>query len=599
MNEPKKSIWKISLHGPRGFFLAWIALMVAALIIFLIASLSGVALATKSSEQLKVLGVFELVATFLALLLVFIRWLCCWRNLKRFLFGIACLATVTALFYAEENWRGKHDWEHFKQGMEAQGVKLDFDAIVPSAVPDDQNFAMAPVFDAADKLANHKWREEHRNRNGSGWDTNLVDPLDITATPDSGPTNGIGDWRKGIISDLQPWQNYYRELAAKTNTYPVPAQPQSPAQDVLLALSRFNPVIEDLRQASLRPQSRFPLDYDDEDPSEILLPHLAALKRSSLILQLRAIAELQNNQPDKAMDDIILTLRLTDSIRTEPFIITHLVRLAILNIALQPAWEGLAAHKWSDPQLAKLDSAMADLDFLADYRLSVGGERAMHIKVLDWLEQKRSRYWLLFDMVDNDTRDQMNQFSKAVEIYLMPHGWYYQGQILIAQMDQQWIIPAADTARQTMSPQMIALAQTNINSLPHSIAYNLFARMLVPSLGAYARKAAYGQSVASLARTAIALERYRLAHGEFPESLDALSPQLMNKVPNDVIGGQPLKYRREANGQFVLYSVGWNETDDGGHVAFRKSSRPDRKDEDTFAAIVDLDKGDWVWQYPQ
>ena len=71
-----------------------------------------------------------------------------------------------------------------------------------------------------------------------------------------------------------------------------------------------------------------------------------------------------------------------------------------------------------------------------------------------------------------------------------------------------------------------------------------------------------------LARTAIALERYRLAHGEFPESLDALAPQFIAKVPHDVIGGQPLKYRRTADGQFVLYSVGWNETDDGGVVGF-------------------------------
>ena len=33
---------------------------------------------------------------------------------------------------------------------------------------------------------------------------------------------------------MAAWQNYYRQLA--TNTFPVPAQPQSPAQDVLTAL---------------------------------------------------------------------------------------------------------------------------------------------------------------------------------------------------------------------------------------------------------------------------------------------------------------------------------------------------------------------------
>ncbi|HUZ06052.1 MAG TPA: hypothetical protein VMV89_01045, partial [Candidatus Paceibacterota bacterium] len=105
-----------------------------------------------------------------------------------------------------------------------------------------------------------------------------------------------------------------------------------------------------------------------------------------------------------------------------------------------------------------------------------------------------------------------------------------------------------------------------------------------------AEKFAYAQSSVDLARVAIALERYRLAHGGYPDSLDALSPQFMEKIPHDVIGGQPLHYRRTNDGQFVLYSVGWNETDDGGVVVldgpFGKSGN------------VNISKGDWVWRYP-
>jgi hypothetical protein len=90
------------------------------------------------------------------------------------------------------------------------------------------------------------------------------------------------------------------------------------------------------------------------------------------------------------------------------------------------------------------------------------------------------------------------------------------------------------------------------------------------------------------ATMACALERYRLAHGEFPERLDALAPQFLGKLPHDVINGAPYHYRRTADGRFVLYSVGWNETDDGGQVALAQS-KPARQD---------LERGDWVWQYP-
>jgi hypothetical protein len=46
-----------------------------------------------------------------------------------------------------------------------------------------------------------------------------------------------------------------------------------------------------------------------------------------------------------------------------------------------------------------------------------------------------------------------------------------------------------------------------------------------------------------------------------------------------------LKYRRNDDGQFILYSVGWNEKDDGGVVATIKGKHQD------------ILQGDWVWQY--
>jgi len=118
--------------------------------------------------------------------------------------------------------------------------------------------------------------------------------------------------------------------------------------------------------------------------------------------------------------------------------------------------------------------------------------------------------------------------------------------------------------------------------------YHVFARMLVPALETAVKRFAQAQATLDLARAAIALERYWLAHGEFPETLDALTPQFLAQVPHDVINGQPLHYRRTSDGQFVLYSVGWNEKDDGGVVVFEKGSVPQ----------VNWNEGDWVWKYP-
>jgi len=585
MDEKPKSIWKKSWKAP-GLFGAWLVIVGATFLVLL-----AFAFWQQSGPPFNwLLALFYMLllgaiaATIFLLLWFFIRCLCNWKNFRRFIFVLACLATLIALFYAEEDWRGRHDWEKYKREWEAKGEKFDFADFVPPFVPNDQNFALTPiVFTGYGQILTRDGKVIPPDKR----DTNFVNRLkmDIVHNYEDSPKDG--DWRVAKPTDLKKWRDYYTALSAKSNEFPVASQPQTPAADVLLALSKHAPAIEELRQAAQLPSSRFPLDYDIDDPAEILLPHLAALKQCSLALQLRAIAELQNGQSEQAFDDVMLALRLADSIRTEPFIITHLVRIAILQITLQPVWEGLAEHQWSDAQLAALDAELAKLDFPADYEFSVRSERAAHVKIVDWLEQKRSRFWELFSMFNEDERNLMNNFGLTVEIYLMPKGWYYQSQIVLSQVQQQWVLPMVNPELQTVSPQAARESTNAVGSLRPS-GINLFARLLLPELGNYANRIAYGQTAVNLARVAIALERYQLAHGEYPGSLDALTPQFMKKIPHDVIGGQPLKYHREADGRFVLYSVGWNETDDGGVVAFTKGQTP----------TVDISQGDWVWRYP-
>src|SRR5213075_743322 len=47
------------------------------------------------------------------------------RILTRLLFAAACLLTLLAILYAEENWRGKRAWENCRQQLEAKGVDFN------------------------------------------------------------------------------------------------------------------------------------------------------------------------------------------------------------------------------------------------------------------------------------------------------------------------------------------------------------------------------------------------------------------------------------------------------------------------------------------
>jgi hypothetical protein len=584
MDEKPKSIWKKSWKGFH-WLRAWLIVVAATFFTVLIVTLfipgGPRSLSDWWPALVFTLLVSVVVATVFVGLWAFIRCFFCWRNFKRLLFGTACLATFIALFYAEEDWRGWHTWNQFKHEWEAKGEKFDLKDFIPPPVPDDQNFAMTPVvFTCYGQILTRDGKIIDQR------DTNWVNRLGFDLGDNGWNTNGTGYWAKGTMSNLKLWQDWYRELAAKTNLFAIPSQPQSPAADVLLALSKYDASVEDLRQASQLPECRFPLNYDAENPATIYLPHLAAMKRSSRLLQLRAIAELENGQSEKALEDVKLSLRLADAIRTEPFLISHLVRIAMVNLTLQPIYEGLAEHRWSDEQLVALAAELAKLNFLSDYKLSMRGEMGCQGGDIDFVIRNRRE---LVNLTDNSLPVIPPRINSSI-----PTGWFYQNQLRCARMMVKFYIPLADANQQTISPTAARHADEVLSAETKTTTpYNILEKMLLPALGSCVKKFAHAQSSVDLARVAIALERYRLAHGAYPESLDMLVPQFIAKLPHDIINGQPLHYRRTLDGQLVLYSVGWNETDDGGVVEQRVVGVSDGR-----VPIMDISTGDWVWRYP-
>ena len=89
-------------------------------------------------------------------------------------------------------------------------------------------------------------------------------------------------------------------------------------------------------------------------------------KAAAMFLELRALAHLRSGENDAALEDLRLSFRLIGSIRSEPILISHLVRLAMLHSTLQPIWEGLGDRAWTEQQLAEIELGR-DLGVLVDH----------------------------------------------------------------------------------------------------------------------------------------------------------------------------------------------------------------------------------------
>jgi hypothetical protein len=69
-----------------------------------------------------------------------------------------------------------------------------------------------------------------------------------------------------------------------------------------------------------------------------------------------------------------------------------------------------------------------------------------------------------------------------------------------------------------------------------------------------------------LPEVALALAMYRLDHGRYPATLEALVPKYIGAVPDDIFSDKPapIRYRRESEA-YVMWSVGINGRDDNAH----------------------------------
>jgi ADP-ribose pyrophosphatase YjhB (NUDIX family) len=260
-------------------------------------------------------------------------------------------------------------------------------------------------------------------------------------------------------------------------------------------------------------------------------------------------------------------------------LIDALVQIAITETSIQPLWEGLARREWREPQLAKFEVALAKLNFVAGMARTLRFERAYSLAMMDlW----RTRPGAL--AVASGGQEPGEQ-PKTPRI---PSGWVRLNQVEIARMFQDFLIPVFNTNQMMIDLRLADRLQVQADErLKGWSPYKALARMLLPAVSKASQRAATAQTTVNLARIAVALERFRLANGSYPEQLAALAPGYLPEVPHEAFSGKPYQYRREASERFQLYSVGLNMEDDGGRVAVSKDGRPNSR-----AAGAD-----WVWQY--
>ena len=488
----------------------------------------------------------------------FFRWLFSARILKRFFIAFFSVVVVITAAWQFENWRGRTKWETWKAEWEAKGEKFDLASVVPAGVPNEQNFAKSALFEPLFNV----------DSNGKPGDQATFDTAKDRFGLKRSPQNSFG-WRHGHRRDFAAWESEFLQLDNP------PAKGATPVDTVLVALESYAADMAKLANDVRRPHSRFDIRY--EDSFAALLPHLTVQRQVAVLFSLRASARLTKDDIEGALLDTLTTILLAESLATEPLIISQLVRSAILQIGVQPFWEGVVDRKWTASHLTKLRDALQPIELLRGMALSFRGERNM---INYWMNRMRVSE---VDMARE--LDMITSGSSLLGISL-PDCLVYQNQFHINRIITENVLMGIDLENRRLVAQQFKTLEEEVRILKEGFTpYHFIAGILLPAYDRMGIKVSANQAAIDQALIVTALESHRLAKDSYPVSLDALSPEWLTAVPGDWFSDNGLVYRLNVDGTFTLYSIGYNETNDGGGYLFGEGKRKP----------IQFEEGDWPW----
>jgi hypothetical protein len=162
------------------------------------------------------------------------------------------------------------------------------------------------------------------------------------------------------------------------------------------------------------------------------------------------------------------------------------------------------------------------------------------------------RFRIDWNVALRKTNDYYDRFAAALR---MPPGSARDGALssLNSELEQ---------SRVNWMTSSLARAAVDLSARDEIVASQVVS-LYVPNLESAAGVQDRANTHLELARLQAGLAVYRAEKGKYPETLAALVPVILEKLPIDIYHSQPYVYKRIDNG-YLLYSTGPNGIDDGG-----------------------------------
>ena len=303
--------------------------------------------------------------------------------------------------------------------------------------------------------------------------------------------------------------------------------------------------------------ARYPIDL--KDGGAVLLPHLAQTRHLVRQLAVDSLYWTIAAQPARATESVEAASAVADSLTNEPVLISQLVRIANHGFVVSMIETALNRSVPGESELLRLQRA-CELAYPAPpsgraLDRSLAGEAAI------WLNVPYLTSGVSYpDDIETGWR------REPPLALVLPHELLFPkpatSLTLVRELDESIRVGSMTRAR---GLQLLAERESSEFFEQVSLVSPLVDLGWSAILRAYEAEWRI-RSALEIARVAVAVERYRLAKGRLPGSLQELVPAFLPAIPSDYFAGVgvPLKYRVREGSEFVVYSVGFDGEDDLG-----------------------------------
>jgi hypothetical protein len=346
----------------------------------------------------------------------------------------------------------------------------------------------------------------------------------------------------------------------------LPARGKSlaPEQHAAIAdcLEKNQAALTKLQEAALVKRSHYPVDLTLG--FDALLPHLPALEKISKLISYRVAFDLKSGEEAKATGWIATQLSLAHTLDAEPTAVSQSFRANQVSAASQLVERALNETNLNESEILKLSREFERFDTNSNLALGLTGELATLLPYFqkDWGEIRRIMFL-------GPSQEPISEALGAKYCQLI--GRFDRDELFFIHAMTDAIDEAKKPFPDCLAPYLtlheVALAGSRQGFLLGPGFLNGFRNGLI--------KMAEMPSRVRLTKTALAIERFRLAREKLPEKLDELIPQFLSTIPDDPFDGQPLRYHRLEKG-YVIYSVGSDGEDNGGRERPAKLKSTDK-----------------------